>query len=685
MNKWYVGIDETGDFSTIGSKKSYNNSFVAAVVTRCDHKKLSDLYRQAYKDLKFRKLENNFNMSQVLEHFHYYPKPHRPDIPGYTDEQKQYLFELFSPHMHAVIRSIGRPVLLANQQDWWLRAVCAVIRRFFRLEMVQNGDEVRFAIDHRAQKVLGLQEHWDEEDSCEEEPRKKPGKERHEIAERYHQLLREQIERQFQERTKRMVIHFTLEFRSDDQSPLVNLADLACGFVKDKMLEEKHIHSVPCSSLVEAGDVADLLKINANAAMKAVLSKVAEGDFSQAAHVPAIFNELYKDKLAYSNVWSEIHYLYSEYLETRGQIPDILAHLDRLRDELEKELEQPRYKEIVSEKQQIDFLLDCLIGLDTHLGATKDRYGDRCLNLLQKQNTERLSDHWESWLRLFIRRAQFDFNAYRFEKVLQDLKPLWKTQDELYKLLTEALPAPDGGSKPPDRSLAQILGTLGQAGMFLGRWDEAIQYLEEDFTLADEGSRSMPAGYLLCVYLHQKNQEECRSWFEKQVDAKPSEFLDGWLSTKRGSSWALLSYLRLRGLELELGGTDLPALDSATLQDYEKADYPYPWPLILKWAAFGLFSEGKKDEAKALLQQALKRLEGSSEFTLRTLALSHYQMLGLLRTDSKLRSDYKALLEKLMEAEPEFAKYVESHDLGKIWDDGRTLWERTMCLPGYYA
>ena len=98
-----------------------------------------------------------------------------------------------------------------------------------------------------------------------------------------------------------------------------------------------------------------------------------------------------------------------------------------------------------------------------------------------------------------------------------------------------------------------------------------------------------------------------------------------------------------------------------------------------------MFSEGKKDEAKALLQQALKRLEGSSKFTLRTLALSHYQMLGLLRTDSKLRSDYKALLEKLMEAEPEFAKYVESHDLGQIWDDGRTLWERTMCLPGYYA
>ena len=669
MSKWYVGIDETGNFSTVGSEKSYKNSFAAAVVTRCDHKKLSDLYRQAYRDLKFGDPGNNRKISRLLERFHYYPKPHGPDIPGCTDEQKQYLLKHFRPHMHAVIRSIGRPVLLANQQDWWLRAVCAVIRGFLRLEMVQNGDEVRFEIDRRARKVLGLQESRDGEGQ--------------ESAKKYHQLLKKQLEGQFKERTQSMGIHFTLDFHSDDQSSLVNLADLACGFVKDEMLEGKRIHSVPCSSLVEAGDVADLLKINANAAMEAVLNKVAEGDFSQAVHVPAIFSELSKDKLAYSNVWNEIHYLYSEYLETRGQIPHILAHLDRLRKELKNELEQPRYKEIISEKQQIDFLLDCLIGLDTHLGATEDRYGARCLNLLQKQNTERLSDHWESYLRLFIRRAQFDFNAYRFEKVLRYLEPLRTTQNRLHELLSAAMKLPDGDSKLPDRSLAEIHGTLGQAYAFLGRWDDATLDLEEDFTLADAGSSSRPASYLFCVYLHQKNQEQCRSWFEKQVDAKPSEFLEGWLSTKRGSPWALLSYLRLRGLELELGGTDVPALDPAKLQDYEKADYP--WPLILKWAAFGLFSEGKKDEAKALLQQALKRLEGSSKFTRRTLALSHYQMLGLLRTDSKLRSDYKALLEELMEAEPGFAKYVESHNLGKNWHDGRTLWERAMCLPGYYA
>ena len=666
MSKWYVGIDETGNFSTVGGEKS-KNSFAVAVVTRSDCDELSDLYRQAYKDLKFGESGNNREISRLLERFHYYPKPHRPDIPGCTDEQKQYLFNHFSPHMHAMIRSIGRPVLLANQQDWWLRAVCAVIRGFFRLEMVQNGDEVHFAIDRRARKVLGLQENRDEKGQG--------------SANRYHQRLKEQLEEQFKEQTQSRGIRFTPEFRSDDESPLVNLADLACGFVKDEMLEGEHIHSVPCSSLVEAGDVADLLKIDANAAMEAVLSQAVEGDFSQAVHVPAIFNELSKDKLAYSNVWNEIHYLYSEYLEARGQLPDILAHLDTLRDELEKELEQPRYKEIISEKQQIDFLLDCLIGLDTHLGATEDRYGGRCLNLLQKQNTERLSDHWESYLRLFIRRAQFDFNAYRFENMLRDLEPLWKTQNELYKLLTEALPVPDGGSKPPDRSLAEIHGTLGQAYAFLGRWDDATLELEEDFDLADAESRTKPAGYLFCVYLHQKNLEQCRSWFKKQVDAKPSEFLEGWLSTKRSSSWALLSYLRLRGLEL--GGTDLPALDPAKLQGYEKADYP--WPLILKWAAFGLFSEGKKDEAKALLLQAVNRLEGSSEFTLRTLALSHYQMLGLLRTDSKLRSDYKARLGELMEAGPGFAKYVESHNLGQIWDNGRTLWERAMCLPGYYA
>ena len=108
MNKWYVGIDETGNFSTVGSEKLYKKSFVVAVVTRSDCDELSGLYSQAYKDLKFGELENNFNISQVLKRFHYYRKHH---IPGCTDEQKQYLLKHFRPHMQAVIRSIGRPIL----------------------------------------------------------------------------------------------------------------------------------------------------------------------------------------------------------------------------------------------------------------------------------------------------------------------------------------------------------------------------------------------------------------------------------------------------------------------------------------------------------------------------------------------------------------------------------------------
>ena len=668
MGKWYVGIDETGDFSVLNRA---GKSYAVAVVTQKDNDQLSRLYRQAYRDSAFGEAENCRKISRVLRHFHY---AHNHHSRGYSGEQKEYLLNHFSPHMSAVLRSVGRPALLANPQDWWLRAASAVIRGFFSLNLARSGDEVRFEIDRRAEIVLGLPK--SHRDSSEQGS--------YAIAANYHNFLKQQLENQLQEQTRYGNIRISLVFCSDCESPLVNLADLACGLVRENKLDKKCIHGVPCASLLAPGDVTGLLQIDAHAALNTVLNQAVDGDFSQTAQLPAIFTRLAGDTLAYTNAWREIHYLYSDYLQLQGQFPTALPHLDQLRQQLEEEQAQPRYAEILSGDEQIA-LLDELIGLDTHRGATEDRYGERYLNLLRQQNTARLSVHWEKHLRLFILRAQFDFNAYRFEAVLNDLKPLWGAQDKLYTLLRQALSAPSGGSKPPDRSLAQILGTLGQACMFLGRWDEAIQYLEEDFDLADAHSRSKPASYLLCVYLKQKNLEKCHHWFERQVGVKAPDFLERDASTERNSAWARLSYLRLRGLELELKGrSELPALPPAELQKHEKDGYP--WPLILKWAAFGLLKEERKDEAKKLLQAASKQLAESRQFTLRTLALSPYQMLGPLRTEPMLRSKYKALLRELTADEPGFAEYVERLKLQQIWDnDGKTLWQRALCLPGYYA
>ena len=668
MGKWYVGIDETGDFSVLDRTRK---SYAVAVVTRKNNDQLSSLYRQAYRDSAFDEAENYREISQILRHFHYAPNRHSR---GYSREQKEYLLNHFSPHMSAVLRSMGRPALLANPQDWWLRAASAVIRGFFSLNLARSGDEVHFEIDRRAEIVLGLPKGH----------RDRSNQEGYAIAGAYHKFLKQQLEEQLREQIRDGNIRISLVFCSDRESPLVNLADLACGLVRDNKLDRKHIHGVPCASLLAPGDVAGLLQIDAHAALNTVLNQAVDGDFSQTAQLPAIFTRLSGDTLAYTNAWREIHYLYSDYLQLQGQFPAALSRLDRLRKELEKEQTQPRYAETISGEQQITFL-NQLIGLDTHLGATEDRYGERYLSLLRQQNTARLSDHWEKHLRLFILRAQFYFNAYRFEAVLNDLMPLWDAQDKLYTLLSQALPAPGDGSKPPDRSLAQILGTLGQACMFLGRWDEAIHYLEEDFDLADAHSRSKPASYLLCIYLKQKNLEKCHHWFERQVGVKAPEFLERDASTERNSAWARLSYLRLRGLELELKGrSELPALPPAELQKHEKDDYP--WPLILKWAAFGLLKEERKDEAKKLLLAASKQLAGSRQFTLRSLALSPYQMLGPLRTEPMLRSEYKTLLQELTAAEPGFAEYVERLDLQQIWDnDGKTLWQRALCLPGYYA
>ena len=187
------------------------------------------------------------------------------------------------------------------------------------------------------------------------------------------------------------------------------------------------------------------------------------------------------------------------------------------------------------------------------------------------------------------------------------------------------------------------------------------------------------------MYLHQKNFDECAHWFKEQVGAEPAKASEKIL--KEFQAWNLLSYVRLRALALELQQPvhNLPPVPAERLTEYQRADYP--WPLVLKWAALSLYLEGQKDEARALLTKVSQQLEAkNNKFAIRTLAVAPYQMLGLLRSDGKLHSDYETFLAELTTTEPGFADYVAKHRLQKIWQPkAKTMWERAVCLPFYYA
>ena len=663
MAEWYLGIDETGDFAFDDKaqkpkhksrKPNYKpRSFALAVVVREDnYSKLDGLYRKAHAELKLGKLQNPNRIIDVLKCFHY---TRNEMYSGFTKVQKNYLAQQFSPLMHCVIHSVNRPVLFGNQQDWWLRAVEAVIQGFFNRKIAKPGDTVCVQIDQRAKKVLGLFDtEIDEED--------------------YHKQLKVQLKSKF----SRSEIKFTVDFASDSNSPLVNLADLACGFIRDKKFKKDDVAVYSVAWV--ANDAAVFLENqDYRRAMAAIFDQCCNGEFSRLDRLPEIFQELApKDESKgeeYSFIWRAIRAFYEEYLERRGEFTDIMPHLSHLRDALEPEMKQKRYAQLISAEERLDFL-EHLIGLETHLGAVEDRYGDEYEQLLQQEPPDRATAYWEKYLRLHVWRAELTFNRYQFAPVIKQLESLWEKQEKINEII---------GSRY-DLSLAEISGLLGQSYGFEKDYDDAVDWLKKDFEIADKNNRNKAASFLNCVYLHQKNFDECAQWFKEQVGAEPARFFEKIQGQQKYDGWELQSYVRLRALALELQRPvhNLPQVPTESLKKYEKAGYP--WPLVLKWAALNLYLEGQEAEARELLTKVIKQLKAkNNRFTERTLAVAPYQMLGLLRSDGKLHSDYAALLADLNTV-PGFADYVVKNRLQKIWQpEAKTMWKRAVCLPFYYA
>ena len=488
MTKWYLGVDETGNFAWDGKPES---SFaLAVVVSESDYEKLEDLYRKAYSELKFgtKQDPDKLKIKEILKYFHYMPKenvPPKEDSPGYTEEQKEFLLDCFVPRMFSVIRSTGKPASPDNQQGWWLRAVEAVIQGFFDHEVAEPNDEICIQMDSRARKVLGL---IDE---------KKTSQEKHNESMAYH----DEKARYLTEKFSRPTGTFSVQFTSDDDSVLVNVADLACRLLKDRKLKSLvSVYRVNCSQPLLT-DVAGLLKSGAyRAAIEMILKQCCNGEFSQLRYLPQIFSDLSQGRgqtderkhKEYCAVWREICDFYEEYLECRGDIPDIIPHLAQLRDALEPEMNKKLYTRMLPAADRLDFL-EHLIGLETHLGTTEDRYGEKYQELLRQEPPKRASERKEKRFRLQVRRAQFYFHAYQFTSVREQLERSWEEQEEAYKKDQQ-------GPDLHDLSLAEIYGTLAQSYAFEGNYEEAIEYFKQDFTVASEEDREKVTAYLSCSY-----------------------------------------------------------------------------------------------------------------------------------------------------------------------------------------
>ena len=89
--------------------------------------------------------------------------------------------------------------------------------------------------------------------------------------------------------------------------------------------------------------------------------------------------------------------------------------------------------------------------------------------------------------------------------------------------------------------------------------------------------------YLFTIYHRNKDLDKARECFKGQTEFTPEEYL----TNKKDDAWKLLSYFKLRALELYVNGnTKLPHIELLELSNYNSE---YPFPLVMKWAAISLY------------------------------------------------------------------------------------------------
>src|SRR5690606_28752877 len=186
--KYTFAIDETGSFTFDRKQKS----FVCGVLTSTKEHQLKQKYQEVFQQI--------FNVSTApntteeligSEKFHYIKL---------TSYQKSICKTQFLPFAEKILVSAGKPLLFANNQNYWQIAVTAVITGLFNSYNFQRGDEIDILIDFRKDLVWGTI------------PKTQP-----EFLQ-YHQILKEQFEKVIQPFQKSRDLKINISFVSDTKS-----------------------------------------------------------------------------------------------------------------------------------------------------------------------------------------------------------------------------------------------------------------------------------------------------------------------------------------------------------------------------------------------------------------------------------------------------------------------------------
>jgi len=606
MSNYHFSIDETGKFDILSKK---TDSFVCGVLTKIKEDNLIKLYKDAFGQKKLK----DIHFSEM------------------NDSERNICKEHFANVAEQIFISNGKPKFSSNQQHWWYVALQAVIFGLFEYRKFNHGDIVDIYFDGRKLDVLGL------------------GKADISLWKAYHSAICDEFKKVLV-KYEQNGVRINITYLNDDKSVFVNLADIICGLVRNKILKAEKCDCDKNYLVLEPS-------------FQRILQEVLFDKFGNVKLLDGIFKSLRDNKTAYANLWVEAVKFLNANFATRGTNPKVMKQLNELKGAFYIEYENCA-KKILQKNLQLDILNSMLL-FDTHNGAieTKIKLQDfrSLLDIVVKGDPCRITDNWESYVRFNILLAQIDFNGYNFCKVIEDLTMLWDIQGKI-----QNIDFPFKTEK--DDTTAEITGTIGQAYSFDGDLKNAKDYYEITEAHINK-SFYKTASYQFCIYLRELNIEKCHEYFEKQTGYAPIAFR----VNEKTDAWALLDYARLRGLEIhKTGKTDLPEFK------YELKG-GYPSSLILKWVAFA-----ERDAKK--MQEAAGSLQKETGFAMRTMALSVIQMLHEFEPKNELCKKYVKDLAALKEECQSFANYIEQKapKLNTL-DNNLSLWERAMLLPSYYA
>jgi hypothetical protein len=430
---------------------------------------------------------------------------------------------------------------------------------------------------------------------------------------------------------------------------------------------------------MDGNDPVLIAKDNPTAALSIIFQEAFNNDLRNAHLVETLLKTLRKESDNYVFVWDMFYDFIKSKIDERAS-ESSLVKIKEFVNIFLNEFKNVAHNYLPTNKYLDNLVL--FVEYSSHSGEiemplSREFFLD-CLKKTDRNSETRLLRKWEKMVSFTIREAQIYFNAYNFSEINERVENIWEQHEKLIGNISDII-----CDDKKDEPTTALIGTLAQSYAYNGDYDNAIEYFNMSLEYSVK-SKNRTYSSLFTIYHRNKDLENARRYFELQNDVTPEQY---YANKKYGDAWKLLSYCKLRALELYLNGrTELPHIELSELSSY---NCEYPFPLVMKWTAIALYIEDKvknKVAIEKLLNEAVANLlDKENGFAINTLALPLIQCYALLSKQNPYHAKYNNLLSEFVKKSGYFAKYVENTTALNDINNSGDIWERAMLLPFIYA